>query len=133
MNDRSRDSGAGQADDFDADLHPNTGAGQNNAARTEAVAAAGRTAADDKELHGRLPGFTAADLAQIVLVPAGQRLEQGATYYDLAQPARGVFTATAGMLAEEYQRLVPKAAIDYVLWNRITGVIDPARLDQATT
>lgn len=131
MNDRTPAPGSQHPEEWRGDLNPNAAAGQNNAAETSEVAAAGRTAADDKELHGRLPGLTNGELQQLVLVPAGHRLEQGATYFDLAQPARGVFTATGAMLAEEYQRLVPKSSVDYVLWNKITGVTNPNRLDEA--
>ena len=131
MNERTPNPGGQHPEEYRGDLNPNAGAGQNNAAATSEVSAADRTAFDDKELHGRLPGLTNDELKQIVLVPAGDRLEQGATYFDIAQPARGVFTATGAMLAEEYQRLVPKAAVDYVLWNRLTGVTNPDRLDEA--
>jgi hypothetical protein len=47
-----------------------------------------------------LPGFTDDELKQILVMPHGSRLEQSATYVDLADPARREFKVMAGERAE---------------------------------
>ena len=56
-----------------------------------------RTAYDEKEAHRQLVDWTDDDLKQVPLLPACARLEQGATYVDLRDPARREFTATGDM------------------------------------
>jgi hypothetical protein len=63
-------------------------------------------------------------------LPEGSRLEQGATYVDLADPARREFTATGAIHARPGAYYVPKHEVDYVLWNRLIGVTNPERLDE---
>lgn len=90
-------------------------------------------ALDFKELHGgTLAGFSDADLRQIVVLPPGARLREGATYLDLNDPARRELTATEHDHVPHGTYYVPKSALDYQLWNRLIGVRDPARLDQET-
>jgi len=86
-----------------------------------------RTAFDLKEVHRLLDGYTDDLLKQIPILPDGTRLEQDATYIDLADPSRKEFTALGSMSAEPGHWLVPKASVDYQLWNRLIGVTDPAR------
>jgi len=85
-----------------------------------------RTAYDVKEAHRMLDGFTDDLLKQIPILPVGSRLEQDATYLDLAGD-RGEFTGTSGMEAKPGSLLVPKSEVDYQLWNRLRGVTDPTR------
>ena len=66
-------------------------------------------------------------LKQIPILPADSRLEQDATYIDLADPDHKEFKATSGMAAGPDSLLVPKTEVDYQLWNRLRGVTDPAR------
>ena len=87
-----------------------------------------RTAYDVKEAHRNLSHFTDDQLKQIPVLAAGTRLEQDATYMDLADPARREFKATSGMEAKSHSLLVPKKEVDYQLWNRLRGVTDPARI-----
>ncbi len=68
------------------------------------------------------------ELKRIPVVPAGQRLKQGATYLDLSDPARREFTASAGMGAGRANHFVPKDEVPYSLWNRLSGVDDPERM-----
>jgi len=84
-----------------------------------------RTAFDVKEAHRLLDGFTDDLLKQIPILPAGSRLEQDATYLDLAD--RAEFKVTSSMSARPGSLLVPKSEVDYTLWNRLRGVDDPAR------
>jgi len=71
-----------------------------------------RTAFDVKEAHRRLADFSDEQLKQMPILPAGSRLEQDATYINLAGPG---------------DLIVPKSEVDYQLWNLLRGVTDPAR------
>jgi hypothetical protein len=88
------------------------------------------TAHDIKELHRQLQDFTDDELRRITVLPQGSRLEQGKTYIDLRDPARTEFTARGDMAAGPDNWYVPKSEVDYVLWNRLIGVTNPARLDE---
>ena len=95
------------------DLNPNAMAGSNyghTGPRSEEDA---RTAYDDKDLHRALRGFTDDELKQVPVIPTGSRLEQSATYIDLAVPEPREFTATGDMEAQPQQSLVLKSAVDY--------------------
>lgn len=129
---RQPDGLPGQGDDFDRDLHPNYLAGQNTGLYGSAGALAGATAYDSKEIHDILAEFTDDELRAIPVLPSGTRLEQGAAYVDLTHRERGPFHAMAGMMAEPGHHYVAKKLVDYVTWNRLIGVTDPARLDEAT-
>ena len=84
-----------------------------------------------KDLHDVLSGFTNDDLRAIPVVMSGGRLEQGAIYVDLKDREAGEFRAQGSMEASQDHWYVPKRGIDYVLWNRLTGVTNPERLDQS--
>jgi hypothetical protein len=121
-----------QPDDFVADLRPDNFAGANYGLRSE-LNDIGLRASDIKELYGKLADLTDDELRNIVIVPLGDRLEQGARYIDLLHLERGEFVATAGMVADEDHYYVPKNHTDYVLWNRLRQVSNPARLDESET
>jgi len=84
-----------------------------------------RMAYDVKEAHRLLEGYTDDVLKQIPILSEGSRLEQDATYMDLAD--RREFTATSSMEAGAGKLIVPKSEVDYQLWNRLRGVTGPAR------
>jgi hypothetical protein len=117
------------ADQFDRDLNPNGMAGQN-------IGAAGaqphqaRTARDVKDVHALLRDWSDDDLDEVPIVPAGSRLEQNATYLDLAASQPREFTATANMMATPQQRLVEKSTVPYQIWNRLRGVTDVQRTER---
>ncbi len=69
------------------DLNPEAAAGENvgNVGRHPEKDNP-RTAYDVKEAHRQLVDWTDDELKQIPLMPAGARLEQGATYVDLREP-----------------------------------------------
>jgi hypothetical protein len=71
------------------------------------------------------------ELKPIPIVPPGTRLEQGATYVDLQDPRLDEFTATGDMAAGPNNWYVPKSDVDYQLWNRLIGVVNPERLGEA--
>lgn len=90
-----------------------------------------RTAYDVKGAHDRLQAIEDDDLQKIPIMPSGSRLEQGATYIDLRLPDPSEFTATGDMVAGGDNWYVPKSEVPYWLWNRLIGVSNPERLDQA--
>ncbi|HEY3992736.1 MAG TPA: hypothetical protein VGM01_07615 [Ktedonobacteraceae bacterium] len=90
----------------------------------------GLRARDIKGLYGKLADLTNDELDALVIVPLGERLEQGAKYIDLQHLERGEFVAMADMLSDEDHSYVPKKQTDYVLWNRLNQVSNPARLDE---
>jgi hypothetical protein len=108
-------------DDFEEDLRPDNFAGANYGLRSEPQDI-GLRASDIKELHERLADFTRDELREIVIVPLGERLEQGARYIDLLHLERGEFVATADMVSDEDHYYVPKKHTDYVLWNRLRQI-----------
>jgi hypothetical protein len=84
-----------------------------------------RTADNIKELTRTLAELSTDELKDIPIVPTGTRLEQGAVYLDLRNPARGPFQATAEMFASEENLHAPKAEIPYELWNRLVSILCP--------
>lgn len=118
-------------DTFEHDLHPNMPAGADHSALAANFGTYGRTLADVKEMDDRFPELTHADLKRIPVLPEGARLVQGATYLDVAEPIPGEITAPSGDFVAGSQNLyVPKTDTDYLLWNRLLGVTNPARLDE---
>jgi hypothetical protein len=121
-----------QQDDFEEDLRPDDFKGANYGLLSEPTDV-GLRASDIKELYGKLGDLTHDELRNIVIVPLGERLEQGARYIDLLHLERGEFVATADMVADEDHYYVPKKHTDYVLWNRLRQVNNPLRLDESET
>ena len=119
-----------RVDDFEEDLRPDNFAGANYGLLSEPQDV-GLRASDIKELYGKLADLTDDELRNIVIVPLGERLEQGAKYIDLLYLEQGEFVATADMVADEDHYYVPKKHTDYVLWNRLRQVSNPARLDES--
>ncbi len=117
-------------EEYRNDLNPNAMKGQNNSASGPHPEKDARTAYDIKDLHRIIGKITDDNLKQIPVLETGTRLEQGATYVDLRDPARKEFTARADMEAGEYNWYVPKSEVDYQLWNEITGVNDAPRLGE---
>jgi hypothetical protein len=110
------------------DLNPDALAGNNVGARGPHPERDARTAYDVKDVHRYLRDFSDSELKQIPILPPGARLEQGATYIDLAHRQPRGFTATGDMTVGAYSYLVPKSAVDYQLWNRLIGVETPERI-----
>jgi hypothetical protein len=118
---------------FDYDLRPDSAAGQNiGVAGVHPEKAGGvRTAYDIKDLHRRFQQFEDDELKGIPVMPDGSRLEQDATYIDLRKRTPKEFTARGDMEAGSANWYVPKAEVDYQLWNRLIGVDNPERLGEA--
>ena len=113
-------------DEWEKDLNPNRLAGQNIGA--EATEEANyQYASEMKDLVRQLQDFTLDELREIPVLLAGTRLQQGATYVDLRDRSRTVFTATGEMMATANTWFVPKSATPYMYWNRLIGIRDVER------
>ena len=108
-------------DDFDQDLRPNEFAGENSGADTAQNEKSAPSAYSHKELHDRFPGLSSADLKNIPILPAGTRLDQGATYLDLNNIEKGEYSAVSNETVGDKDYIVPKTEVGYPLWNRLTG------------
>ncbi|MFN2563515.1 MAG: hypothetical protein ABR499_00720 [Gemmatimonadaceae bacterium] len=86
-----------------------------------------QTAYDVKEIHRSLSGFSDDDLKQIPILPEGTRLEQGATYIDLAEERPSEVKVNAGVIARAGHYYVPKNRVPYMLWNRLIGEAKPGQ------
>jgi hypothetical protein len=117
-------------DEFAHDLTANEFAGENHGVRDPSILEYPRSAMDVKELHTQLADLTDDELKNILIVPDGMHLQQGATYIDLRHLEQGEFVATAEMVANGDHYYVPKKEVDYVLWNRLNQVTEPVRLDE---
>ena len=90
-----------------------------------------RFASDMKDIQRLHPGLSGEELKRIPVLSEGTGLTQGTKYFDLLHPELGEISAGPGMRANEDNYYVAKTDVDYPLWNRMVGVTDPARLDQA--
>jgi len=97
------------------------------------VVGEGFSAYDFKELHSKLADLTDDELKNLEIVPTGTRLEQGSKYIDLLHREQGAFVALAEMVAGPDHYYVSKKETNYILWNRLNQVTNPARLDELGT
>jgi hypothetical protein len=111
------------------DLNPDAMAGQ-NVGLPDSEHLQYRTAYDDKALHERWQELPDDVLKNLVLLPPGERLKQGATYFDMTHPEQGEFTAMGNESVEPGQRLLAKADIGYDTWNLVVGVNHPLGRDE---
>ena len=108
-------------DEYQDDLSPNRMAGQNVGPDVVDRVRPIPTAYDAKQLHRALDDFTDDELKQIPILPVGERLQQGATYIDLAENRPSEFKSTGGAEARAGHFLVPKDRVPYEIWNRLVG------------
>lgn len=108
-------------DEWQRDLNPNLGAGQNTGPDTSEAEKNASSAHDVKEARKFLKGFSEDQLKQIPILAPGSRLKQGAIYINLATPECKEFTAMGGMEAGPDDLYVPKSQVDYMLWNQLAG------------
>lgn len=127
MSDQGFTPGDQHPKEYRDDLNPNPLAGQNTMAADQKEKNA-PTAYDVKEIHQQFQGFTDDDLKRIPVLPAGMRLQQGATYVDLQDEQLKEFSARGDMEAGEGNYYVPKSEVDYQLWNRLTGIDNAERV-----
>lgn len=114
---------------FSEDLNPDFLAGENYGMQGPHPEKSARTAYDVKGVHRHLSGFNDEDLRQIPIMPAGSRLEQGATYIDLQTAEPQEFSARGDMVVDTGHWYAPKSAVPYWIWNELIGVRNPERLD----
>lgn len=116
--------------DYDQeDLRPDDFTGEDHGMQGQPVEY-GLTAYDVKDLYPILADLSNDELKSIPILPLGSVLEQGAKYIDLLHLEQGEFTAMANTVADEEHYYVPKKETDYVIWNRLNQVENPARLDE---
>lgn len=114
-------------DQYQQDLNPNPTAGYNIGVAGEQPGRFERTAADIKELHAQMEGYSTDELQRIPVLKAGTRLEQGAKYINLKDANCQEFTGMANDAVKASDYIVPKSEVGYDLWNRLIGVENPAR------
>jgi hypothetical protein len=80
-----------------------------------------RSAYDDKEVHRALRDFSDDELKRLVILPQGARLEANATYVNLRDPELHEITAEGNEDVGPADLIIPKAEVDYPLWNKLLG------------
>lgn len=108
-------------DEYMDDLSPNRMAGQNVGPDPRDRERPVPTAYDAKQLHRALAELDDDELKQIPILPVGERLEQGATYIDLAESRPREFKSNATAEARAGHFYVPKDRVPYEIWNRLIG------------
>lgn len=111
---------------FDEQLHPNR----------DRLTVVGRTddtrpLEDDKDLLNTLGNrLTPDELQHLAFLNTGTPLEQGGTYLDLNDIARGAFKAIGSDKVEPPQRIVAKRDLDFETWNRLVGQNERVQIDR---
>jgi hypothetical protein len=108
-------------DDWQRDLNPHHLAGQNIGAAGDVAEATSGSAFNLRKRGLNVGPLDDNDLKQVPVLEPGARLQQGATYVDLTDPARVEFTATGDLIAPPNRAYVPKDRVPYQIWNRLTG------------
>ena len=114
-------------DEWHEDLNPNHLAGQNIGVASDLETRGDRTAFNIRKQGFQLGNLDDSELKQIEVVPAGSRLQQGATYVDLMADALHEFTATGDMSADDGHAYAAKDRVPYEIWNRLLGKEKPAQ------
>jgi len=107
-------------DEWQQDLNPNHMAGQ-NIGTLESSEDHELTAFHLRKRGRDLRGLDDNDLKLVPVVPEGTRLQQGATYVNLADDKPREFKATANMTASAGDAYAPKDRVPYEVWNKIIG------------
>ena len=85
------------------------------------------TAYEVKRIHRALADFQDDDLKQIPILPVGSRLQQGATYIDLAADRPEEIETTGALTADPGHYYVPKDRVPHEIWNRLIGEPKPGQ------
>jgi len=118
-----------RTDQWNEDLHRENLPDEEVGQQLHQSEALGLNAAMLKDLRTRLPGLTDEELKQLPVEPQGYLLHEGGVYVNLRDPQLQPFTAHGGMRAGHGDAYLPKSSVDYLLWNRVTGVDNPRELD----
>ena len=113
-------------DEWQQNLNPDRLAGQ-NIGQDEPSNNADFTAFHLRKRGHELRGLDDNDLKRVPVLPEGTRLQQGATYVDLAAGRPQEFTATGNMTAEPGHAYAPKNRVPYEVWNRLIGEAKPGQ------
>jgi hypothetical protein len=114
-------------DPWQQDLNPDHLAGQNIGPPSGELGSAQLTAFHLRKQGHAVGGLDDEELKQVPLVPAGSRLQQGATYVNLAGNPYEEFTATAEITASPGDAYAPKDRVPYEIWNRLIGEPKPGQ------
>jgi hypothetical protein len=114
-------------DPWHEDLSPGHMAGQNVGRGSDEVGSEHMTAFHLRKRGRSLNGLEDDELKQMPLVPAGTRLQQGATYVNLATDSPLEFTATGEDVAAPDDAYVPKDRVPSEIWNRLIGEPKPGQ------
>jgi hypothetical protein len=109
------------------DLNPGHLAGQNIGPPADEFASPHMTAFHLRKRGHAVGGLDDEELKQVPLVPEGARLQQGATYVNLASDSYQEFTATAEITASSGDAYAPKDQVPYEIWNRLIGEPKPGQ------
>jgi hypothetical protein len=109
------------------DLNPDAAKGLNRGLAGQHPEKNARSAKDVKEVHDLLNHLRDDELERIPILPAGARLETKATYLNLRESPPREFSAEGSEGVGQSDWIVPKAEVDYQLWNRLRGVDNPER------
>lgn len=131
MTEKQSHAGEQHPEEWRRDLNPDPQAGQNRGGERHRSATDARTAYEHKGVHRRLGDLGDDELRAIPLVPAGDRLRQGAVYIDLRSHDCREFKARGDQSAGPDDLYVAKSEVDYQLWNRLIGVDNPERTGDA--
>jgi hypothetical protein len=116
---------------YRSDLNPNAMAGQNvGEERNLKEEHLARSAYDRKDVHRAWHTLPDDTLKQVPVLPSGARLQQGATYLDLAHPERGEQIGLGDRTTMLDEWMVPKDQVPYWVYNQLRGLVDQRRLDQ---
>jgi hypothetical protein len=113
-------------DEWQHDLNPDHLEGQNIGTH-EPHGDRELTAFHLRKRGSELRGLDDNDLKQVPVLPEGTRLQQGATYVNLADDNPREFRATANMTAEPGDAYAPKDRVPYEVWNRLIGEPKPGQ------
>ena len=114
-------------EEWQPDLNPNHLAGQNIGIDSDIETRTDRTAFNLRKKGWELGNLDDNELKQIPVLAEGTRLQQGATYVDLAADPRHEFTATGDMSAGNGHAYAPKDRVPYEVWNRLLGEEKPGQ------
>jgi hypothetical protein len=114
-------------DEWQRDLNPGHLEGQNIGRDSEDHDSTRMTAFHLRKRGAELRGLDDNDLKQVPLLAEGTRLQQGATYVNLAERSPREFTATAEMTASAGDAYAPKDRVPYEVWNRLIGEPKPGQ------
>ena len=114
-------------DEWQHDLNPDHLAGQNIGGESETREPARRTAFHLRKAGLDFGAIDDEDLKLVPVLPAGTRLQQGATYVDLMRNPPEEFTARGDAEASPEHAYVPKDRVPYEVWNRLIGEPKPGQ------